>query len=181
MKKVVMVLMFFFSSALASAISTRFFVVEREVNTIVINGKLLAEIGGLSYAFGFQYTIDGTRISANVGTKNKTTIQAVKNGNLGWYYVDPVQIGKNLGYKASIEKVTNPKTKVVEDILEIEYAQKITCNDFKTWEDAQQFFRASSGASVIRPNTNFTNKELDPYNLDRSKDGLACEFLPHTR
>ncbi|OYD08777.1 excalibur calcium-binding domain-containing protein [Paludifilum halophilum] len=39
------------------------------------------------------------------------------------------------------------------------------CSDFSTWKEAQDFFEENGGPGE------------DPYNLDRDKDGLACETL----
>jgi hypothetical protein len=48
------------------------------------------------------------------------------------------------------------------------YTNEYNCDDFKTQEDAQTFFRNAGGTSKD------TNK------LDGDKDGVACESLPKT-
>jgi hypothetical protein len=148
------------------------------VDSIVVNDKLFAEVGELAYAFGFMYTTSGNTITAYIGTKAKTTIQARKGGQLDWLYVDPLELAKNLGYSAKLEKVTDQKTKLERDVLNIEYKQKISCSDFKFWEDAQRFYLASSGSNTVNARE---RDDIDPYKLDRGLDGLACEFLPRYR
>jgi hypothetical protein len=172
--KILMAVLLLSSSAFASFLTTQFYKRQREVDVILKDNKLLAEIGELSYALGIQYTVNDAEVSAYLGSKAKTTVPATKNQSTGWYYVDPLLLGKNLGYRLKLEKVTNQKTKALEDVLKIEYAKKIGCNDFKVWEDAQKFFLASSLITA----TDF--EERDPFNLDRGKDGAACENLPRS-
>jgi hypothetical protein len=167
------------SSVLAGVLHTKFLFGKRTVDSIVVNGKLLAEVGELAYAFGYMYTVSGTTVTAYIGTKASTTIQASRGGQLDWLYIDPLLLAKNLGYTAKLGKTTDPKTKLEQEVLTIEYKQKITCNDFKFWEDAQRFYKASSSTSVIGGSPDF--QDQDPYNLDRSKDGAACESLPRYR
>ena len=40
------------------------------------------------------------------------------------------------------------------------------CGDFRTWQEAQDFFIAAGGP------------ERDPHRLDGDSDGVACESLP---
>lgn len=40
------------------------------------------------------------------------------------------------------------------------------CTDFSTHEEAQRFYEAQGGPAS------------DPHNLDRDRDGIACETLP---
>ena len=44
--------------------------------------------------------------------------------------------------------------------------QDRNCNDFETWQEAQDFFLSEGGPT------------LDPHRLDRNGDGVACESLP---
>lgn len=46
------------------------------------------------------------------------------------------------------------------------FGQDRDCTDFSTHEEAQRFYEAQGGPAS------------DPHNLDRDKDGVACETLP---
>jgi hypothetical protein len=164
-----------FSSVLAGTVTIQFKSNKRPVDTILKNGKLLVEAGELSFGLGVQYMTKAGITTFTLGRKAKTSVPSSKGGTLDWDYVDPFEVAKNLLYSAKLEKVTDAKTKVVTEVLMINYSQKITCNDFEFWEDAQKFFNAS--ANILAQDFD----QRDPFNIDPGKDGLACEFLPRAR
>ncbi len=174
MKKVVIILITtLISSALASTLTIQFRSVARVVDTIEKNGKLLSEAGELGFGFGIGMTVQGDKIKFYLGKKAQVVVDSTQSGNLGWQYVDALAVAKGLGYTAKLEKVTDKNGS--RDVLNINYPQKITCEDFTYWEDAQKFYNASSNWRSEKFD------EQDPYNIDRSKDKLACENLPRTR
>lgn len=175
MKKSIAVLVILvLTTALADAITVKFRTNSREVDTIEKNGKTLADIGELSFALGVQYSVSGNNVTVYLGKKIKTVVTGSLGGRFDWVYVDPILVAKNLGYSSKLETITNA-SKVSTDVLTVNYAGAVKCEDFSYWEDAQKFFTASS---------NLTAREFDdrdPYKLDRGKDGTACEFLPRMR
>jgi hypothetical protein len=176
MKKSLVICGFFLlSSVLAGAVTIQFKSNKRSVDTILKNGKLLVEVGELSFGLGVQYVTKAGTTTFTLGKKAKTSVPSSKGGAYDWDYVDPFEVAKDLSYSAKLEKVTDAKTKVVSEVLMINYLQKITCNDFVFWEDAQKFFNAS--ANILTQDFD----QRDPFNIDPGKDGLACEFLPRAR
>ncbi len=163
------------STAFASAVTIQFKTNKRNADTITKNGKLLVEVSELSFALGVQYATNANSVTFMLGRKAKTTVPSFKGGTLDWDYVDLFEVAKNLAYTAKLEKLTDAKTKAVSEVLMVDYPQKILCTDFIYWDDAQKFFNASAD------NLARDFDQRDPYNLDRGKDGLACEFLPRAR
>jgi hypothetical protein len=176
MKKLVWVsILALTSTALASAVTIQFKNNKRTADTITKNNKLLVEVSELSFALGVQFSTKNDITTFTLGKKAKTSVISSKGGTLDWDYVDPFEVAKNLAYSAKLEKITDSKTKVVSEVLIVNYPLKISCTDFLYWEDAQKFFNASANNLA----TDFDQR--DPYNIDRGKDGLACEFLPRAR
>ncbi len=163
------------SVALASEVTFMFKSNKRVVDSITKNNKVLVEVGELSFALGVQHNTSGDNTTFYLGRKAKTTVPSVQSGERNWEYVDPYMVAKNLNYSIKLEKITDAKTKVQSEVLVVNYTQKITCDDFIFWQDAQKFFNASSNLIA----TDF--EQRDPYNIDKSKDGLACEFLPRAK
>jgi hypothetical protein len=160
------------SLILANELTFQFRSNKRVVDTIVKNGKELAEVGELSWALGVQYTVQGSKVTMYLGRKAKITLTGSGGGKFDWIYVDPLLAAKGLGYTIKLEKVTDVKTKVQLDVVSVHYPLKIVCADFIYWQDALKFYVAST--NVLSPE----NAERDPFNLDRSKDGSPCDDLP---
>jgi hypothetical protein len=176
MKKLVLVgILALASTALATAVTIQFKSNKRIADTITKNGKLLVEVSELSFALGVQFSTKGDSTTFILGKKAKITVPSNKGGTLDWDYADPFEVAKSLAYSAKLEKITDSKTKMVSEVLLVDYPQKISCTDFMYWEDAQKFFNASAN------NLAQDFDQRDPYNIDRGKDGLACEFLPRAR
>jgi len=56
----------------------------------------------------------------------------------------------------------------------------VNCDAFATQEDAQAMY--DKCAAEIEANNDVTDaKSLDIYGLDRDKDGIVCEALPHRK
>jgi hypothetical protein len=160
------------SLVLANELTFQFRGNKRVVDTIVKNGKELAEVGELAWALGVQYKVQGSSVTMYLGRKAKITLDGSGGGKFDWIYVDPMLAAKGLGYTLKLEKVTDPKTKIQLDVINIRYPLKIVCGDFVYWQDAQRFYVASTNAIAVE------NADRDPFNLDLGKDGSACDELP---
>lgn len=167
-KLIVVVAVLLFSSAVAGIVTIQFRGKSRPVDTLEKGSTLLLESGEFAWGLGVQSIVQGNKITFYLGRKAKITVDATLGKN-DWLYVEPYAVAKALGYTVKLEKKDG---KNPTDVLTVNYPSKIACADFATYEDANKFYRASS--NLIGQSF----EDRDPYNLDRGKDGSACDELP---